>query len=160
MRKGNQRYGASRSEAAPAPSRGLTKPPIPATVFLAKLLNRFGPALGRAAPDRRADPARGPRRHHRRIRRRRNDVRADGRGGGPARDRVHQALKAGRHDVGVDRGMQTRSGTAACGEDVEMFYEDLGDPDNRRSCSSRASARSCRCGRTASARSWSSAAIG
>jgi pimeloyl-ACP methyl ester carboxylesterase len=25
--------------------------------------------------------------------------------------------------------MQTRSGTAACGEDVEIFYEDLGDPD-------------------------------
>src|ERR1700722_10347712 len=24
--------------------------------------------------------------------------------------------------------MQTRSGTAACGEDVEIFYEDLGDP--------------------------------
>jgi pimeloyl-ACP methyl ester carboxylesterase len=25
--------------------------------------------------------------------------------------------------------VQTRSGTAACGEDVEIFYEDLGDPD-------------------------------
>jgi pimeloyl-ACP methyl ester carboxylesterase len=25
--------------------------------------------------------------------------------------------------------MRTRSGTAACGEDVEIFYEDLGDPD-------------------------------
>jgi pimeloyl-ACP methyl ester carboxylesterase len=24
--------------------------------------------------------------------------------------------------------MQTRSGTAACGDDVEIFYEDLGDP--------------------------------
>src|ERR1700751_6066275 len=26
--------------------------------------------------------------------------------------------------------MQTRSGTAVCGEGVEVFYEDLGDPDN------------------------------
>ena len=26
--------------------------------------------------------------------------------------------------------MQTRSGTAVCGEGVEIFYEDLGDPDN------------------------------
>jgi pimeloyl-ACP methyl ester carboxylesterase len=24
--------------------------------------------------------------------------------------------------------MQTRSGTAACGDDAEIFYEDLGDP--------------------------------
>src|SRR5689334_19847409 len=47
------------------------------------------------------------------------------------------ASKAGNRQNGSSRGnrrwcrqneVQTRSGTAACGEGVEIFYEDLGDP--------------------------------
>jgi Protein of unknown function (DUF664) len=52
--------------------------------------------LGRAAPARGADAARGPRRHHPRIRRRRNDVRAHGRQRGVAGNRVAQALEGQR----------------------------------------------------------------
>jgi pimeloyl-ACP methyl ester carboxylesterase len=49
-----------------------------------------------------------------------------------AGDRLHQALEAGRDLLTIAKatveGMQTRSGTAVCGEGVEIFYEDLGDP--------------------------------
>ena len=52
-------------------------------------------ALGRTAHHRGADAPRRARRHHSRIRRRRNDVRADGRRRGVAGDRLDQALETG-----------------------------------------------------------------
>ena len=51
-------------------------------------------SLGGPAPDRGADPACRARRHHPRICRRRNDVRADCRSRGVAGDRLDQALEA------------------------------------------------------------------
>ena len=80
LRRGRPRHAGSR------PARRAV---VPAG---SGLLER---ALGGDASGRGADPACRALRHHPRIHRRRNDVRADGRRPGLARDRLDQALEAG-----------------------------------------------------------------
>ena len=79
------RRGRSRRAGSGAPRRAV----VPAGPGLLEC------ALGGATPDRGADPACRARRHHPRIRRRRNDVRADGGHRGLAGDGLDQALEAG-----------------------------------------------------------------
>ena len=98
-------------------------------------------ALGDPPPDRGAGPARRPRRHHPRIHRRRNAVRTDGR-----------RSRTGRRPTGSSPGsrpacrperqcktrvdgtvMQTRSGTAVCGESSSSMRTSA-TRTTRRSC--------------------------
>ena len=87
-------------------------------------------ALGDPARDQRADPARRPRRHHPGNHRRRHHVRTDGRAGGLGEPTAwvepwkRRLSRKGRANQQRTARRETADGP------VELFYEDLGDPDD------------------------------